>query len=88
MVTLTFWRICKLRLCAAAIAGACLVSPLTAGGLSPLEKQGREIYRGPKGPSTDQVVAVMGKDLVEVPATIVPCVGCHGHDGLGRVESG
>jgi ABC-type branched-subunit amino acid transport system substrate-binding protein len=88
VVTLTFWRICKLRLCAAAIAGACLVSPLIAGGLSPLEKQGREIYRGPKGSSTDQVVAVMGKDLVEVPATIVPCVGCHGHDGLGRVEGG
>jgi ABC-type branched-subunit amino acid transport system substrate-binding protein len=86
VVTLTFWRVYKLRLCAAAIAGACLVSPLIAGG--PLEKQGREIYRGSKGPSTDQVVAVMGKDRVEVPASIVPCVGCHGHDGLGRAEGG
>jgi len=88
VVVLTLWRIWKLRLWAAAVVGACLASPSSAAGLSPLEQQGREIYRGARGPSTNQVVAVMGKDRIEVPSSIVPCVGCHGHDGLGRAEGG
>lgn len=88
MRVLTFPPVWKLRLCTAVFAGLCLASPLSADGLSPLEKHGKQIYREATSPSAGEVTAIMGKDRIEVPAAIVPCVSCHGHDGLGRAEGG
>jgi len=62
--------------------------PSSAGDLTPLEWQGKQIYRTASSPSAGALTAVMGREGIEVPGTIVPCVNCHGHDGLGRAESG
>jgi len=67
-----------------------LVSPLlsASGPLSPQEQRGRQIYRDGTSPSGGAITAVMGDEGIEVPASAVPCAGCHGRDGRGRPEGG
>ena len=67
-----------------------LVSPLlsAAGPLTPEEQRGRQIYRDGTSLSGGAITAVMGDEGIEVPASTVPCAGCHGRDGRGRPEGG
>src|SRR6185295_4301830 len=51
-------------------------------------ERGRQIYNEGTSPSGGEIIAVMSDAGVEVPASAVPCGGCHGRDGKGRPEGG
>lgn len=51
-------------------------------------ERGRRIYLEGVSPSGAEITAVMSEASVEVPASAVPCAGCHGRDGKGRPEGG
>lgn len=53
------------------------------------ERRGKAIYlRGSSGEQAE-ITAIFGtEDPVEVPASSLPCGGCHGPDGRGRPEGG
>jgi ABC-type branched-subunit amino acid transport system substrate-binding protein len=54
--------------------------------LTPAERRGRALYlRGESG-SKREITAIVN-DL-DVPATTVPCAGCHGRRGEGKTEGG
>lgn len=61
---------------------------LAAEPLTPEQQRGRQIYLEGTSPSGGEITAVMGEEAVEVPASAVPCAGCHGRDGRGRPEGG
>jgi len=46
--------------------------------------RGRQIYLEGTSPSGGEIVAVMSDAGVEVPASAVPCAGCHGRVGYRR----
>lgn len=50
------------------------------------EDAGKLIYTKGESPSHGQLEAVLGDTAV--PATLMPCVNCHGADGKGRAEGG
>jgi ABC-type branched-subunit amino acid transport system substrate-binding protein len=56
--------------------------------LSPQPERGREIYQKGASPRGGEITAVVGTEGVVLPASTVPCAGCHGSDGLGRPEGG
>jgi ABC-type branched-subunit amino acid transport system substrate-binding protein len=56
--------------------------------LTEREKRGKQIYLRGTSPSGRAMVATMGDAAVEVPASTLPCAGCHGYDGKGRPEGG
>lgn len=60
---------------------------VAASDLTPQEENGRRIYLEGVSSSGAEITAVMGEG-VEVPASAVPCGGCHGRDGKGRPEGG
>ncbi|HEX3526573.1 MAG TPA: ABC transporter substrate-binding protein, partial [Thermoanaerobaculia bacterium] len=68
----------------------CLLNPLLAGAgaLTPEEQRGRQIFVDGTSPSGGEITAVMSNEGIEVPASAVPCAGCHGRDGRGRPEGG
>jgi ABC-type branched-subunit amino acid transport system substrate-binding protein len=51
-------------------------------------ERGRQIYLEGTSPSGGQITAVMSDAGVDVPASAVPCGGCHGRDGKGNPEGG
>ncbi len=51
-------------------------------------ERGKQIYNEGTSPSGGEIIAVMSDAGVEVPASAVPCGGCHGRDGKGRPEGG
>ncbi len=57
------------------------------GELTPTEKQGQSIYLLGESPSGARIIAALSQGS-QVPASILPCVNCHGHDGKGRAEGG
>ncbi|HUP60943.1 MAG TPA: c-type cytochrome [Thermoanaerobaculia bacterium] len=61
--------------------------PLSAG-LTPEELRGRQIYRSGESPSGTPIVALVGTEDLELPATSLPCMSCHGRDGRGKQEGG
>lgn len=63
-----------------------LLLPLLLGA-SAQEERGRQIYLKGVSPSGGEITAEMGEG-VDVPASAVPCAGCHGRDGRGRPEGG
>lgn len=72
-----------------------LAPALLAAGASPspAEKKaqierGKRIYMEGVSPSGGEITALMSEASVEVPASAVPCVGCHGRDGKGKPEGG
>ena len=71
----------------AVLVGA-LVSGVSAAELTPAQTRGKEIYI--RGTTSDgaEIIALMGADRIEVPATALPCVNCHGYDGRGKPEGG
>jgi len=50
--------------------------------------EGRQIFFDGLRASAEPLTANVGAASVPVPATALPCAGCHGRDGLGRPEGG
>jgi len=83
----------QLRTGALATATLLLAVALHAGaawsaGLSEQEARGKVIYYEGDSDSGRDITAYVGQALVPLPASAMPCVGCHGPDGLGRPEAG
>jgi len=57
-------------------------------GLNPREMHGKQIYLEGASDTGAVITARVGKENVELPASVVPCAGCHGPDGRGRPEGG
>lgn len=74
--------ICWLLVCAA-------VPPFWQNsGLTPAEQRGQEIYLRGSSASGREINAVLGDSSVELPASSVACVNCHGREGAGKPEGG
>lgn len=71
----------------AIVIAAAAQSPPTAH-LTPQEKRGKQIYIRGVSQSGKEITAFLGDAAVEVPATTMPCAGCHGLDGQGKPEGG
>lgn len=56
--------------------------------LTPQEKRGKQIYIRGVSQSGKEITAFLGDSAVEVPASAMPCSGCHGLDGQGKPEGG
>jgi ABC-type branched-subunit amino acid transport system substrate-binding protein len=61
---------------------------LASAGLTPQELRGRQIYRTGESASGSPIVALVGAENLELPATSLPCMSCHGRDGRGKKEGG
>lgn len=79
----------------AAIPAALLaVAPAVSapGPLLPAEARGKQIYTAGETtgarPAGGTITAVLGEGGAEVPASALPCAGCHGGDGRGGKEGG
>jgi hypothetical protein len=59
-----------------------------AGDLSDQERRGRQVYVEGTSPSGALLSGRLGRIGVRLPASAIPCVGCHGPDGRGRAEGG
>lgn len=59
-----------------------------AAELLPAEARGKLIYQQGETESGRPVTVLLGRGAGELPASVVPCGGCHGEDGLGRPEGG
>lgn len=56
--------------------------------LSEEERRGKQIYVKTVSPSGREITARVGKSQMVAPGVSLPCINCHGHDGVGLVESG
>ena len=66
---------------------AALSVPNAAGAeLSALEAKGKQLYFHGTLLIGSEPKALIGEESTSVPASIVPCAGCHGEDGAGRPE--
>lgn len=54
--------------------------------LSAEERKGRQLYVQGAVANEHEPTAWLGAESMPVAASMVPCVGCHGEDGLGRSE--
>ena len=68
----------------------CLFVAETTAQESIAQKQsrGRQIYIQGTSQSGKDVLAYIGDTSLEVPASTIPCAGCHGLDGRGKAEGG
>ena len=75
-----------------AVIGAILALALADGvardELTPAEAGGKQIYTKGTSPRGTPITAQVGSEALELPASAVPCGGCHGYDGRGRPEGG
>jgi len=56
--------------------------------LTELEQHGKQVYATGESPSNTPITAVVSRGATPIPASILPCSGCHGDDGTGRPEGG
>jgi ABC-type branched-subunit amino acid transport system substrate-binding protein len=56
--------------------------------LTPSESAGKRLYREGVSASGEPIMARVGAAGMLLPATSLPCVNCHGRDGIGRPEGG
>jgi len=56
--------------------------------LSAQELRGKRIYVEGEAESGVPITAVVARGATPIPASILPCAGCHGEDGKGRPEGG
>src|SRR5690349_13557972 len=54
--------------------------------LTPQERRGKALYLRGESPTGREITALMGE--VDVPASTLPCAGCHGARGEGKTEGG
>ncbi|MDH3449969.1 MAG: c-type cytochrome, partial [Gammaproteobacteria bacterium] len=64
------------------------VSPARANADSGSPDLGRQLFFEGRQDGRDPLTANVGAASVPVPATALPCAGCHGRDGQGRPEGG
>ncbi len=69
------------------LAAAPVRAEVLGSRLSELERHGKHIYTVTSSPSGDAITAFLGVSSVTAPGEAMPCVNCHGPDGLGRPES-
>src|SRR6266446_279400 len=76
-------------LACAGLLVAALASGLAAPAAPPAgdARRGKQIYLRGAG-SSGEVLASLGDGAADVPASVLPCASCHGHDGEGRPEGG
>ena len=67
---------------------ACLSQAATASTLDEAAVRGKQIYFSGTSASGEDINAVVGVEATVLPAMALPCVNCHGYDGLGRPEGG
>jgi hypothetical protein len=85
--TRTVWRVSLTALFIAAVAVSSARSQSDPG-------RGQRIYLSGESPSGSEIIALLerggerGGEVVEVPASALPCAGCHGRDGRGIPEGG
>jgi ABC-type branched-subunit amino acid transport system substrate-binding protein len=70
----------------ALIAFALPSAPPQRRELTLQEKRGKAFYLRGESASGQEITAMMGE--VDVPASTLPCAGCHGNRGEGRTEGG
>ncbi len=56
--------------------------------LSEQELRGKRIYTQGESSTGTPIDAVVSRGAAPIPASILPCAGCHGEDGKGRPEGG
>lgn len=59
-----------------------------ADSLTEQELRGKRIYVQGESVSGAPISAMMSQGSAPIPASILPCTGCHGNDGKGRPEGG
>ena len=75
-------------LAAIGLAVGGLLTSARAGDFTPEEQRGKQLYREGVGADGSSPMTTIGQGSVSLSATKVPCVSCHGSDGLGRPEAG
>lgn len=65
-----------------------LAAAANASDLSEQEQRGKRLYTQGVSNSGQPVTAIMSRGRTPIPASILPCIGCHGEDGKGRSEGG
>lgn len=54
--------------------------------IEPSPERGRQIFEKGTSASGKEIIALMSG--IEIPASVLPCAGCHGLDGKGKPEGG
>src|SRR5882672_10688201 len=72
----------------ALLTAAAVSAPLQMEQLTPQERRGKQVYLRGTSPSGNELTAVLGKEGISTPASIVACANCHGLDGRGKREGG
>jgi len=73
----------------ACLSAALLISAAPASFASETpETRGRQIYFEGTSAAGNEISAIVGEEAAVLPASALPCVNCHGYDGLGRPEGG
>ncbi|ETX03467.1 cytochrome c/ABC transporter substrate-binding protein [Candidatus Entotheonella palauensis] len=72
----------------AVLVALLLLASASASALTPQEQRGQHIYLQGTSPSGGEITAVLGREGIDVSASVMPCVKCHGHDGRGKPEGG
>jgi len=62
--------------------------PAYADGEVESSQRGRHLFFQGEKSSAEPLTANVGATSIPVPATALPCAGCHGRDGKGRAEGG
>ncbi len=71
-----------------ALVAAMLAAPAVGAQLTLKEARGKQIFLSGSSTAGREITAYVGKASTAVPASALPCAGCHGPDGLGRPEGG
>ncbi len=85
------WKTLRLLVGAACLV-ACTCGPWRIStaqeALAARESRGRQIYVQGTSPSGKAILAYIGEQSLEIPASAIPCANCHGLDGQGKSEGG
>lgn len=73
---------------ASALLALLVVSVPAVAADAAAELRGKQIYKHGTSDSGSAINALVGDESVVIPASVLPCEGCHGADGRGRPEGG
>lgn len=65
-----------------------LADALAQDSLTPQERRGKQIYLQGTSSSGKEILAYLGDQSLEVPASAMACANCHAIDGRGKPEGG